>query len=390
MRYLSPLLSDARGKLGNTVFSRNPSGLYSRANTPPAQPRTVSQQTGRANFGTIAEAWRSNAGAPIVLGDATLTTNAVGANSYTQIYGNASFAVSGALTSVDVSFTTLAPDGVSTVTIQILDQLAGQYKLTDSFNVTPAATATVQTFTAGIDFAPRNVTAGQYLGFLSFGTINGSNYYGSGATPTILGLWPTIYTAPTSIDVETKVISATVNPGGVTTPRAAWAAYAAQKTRSDSLGNSYSPTGFHAFLTNSRYAQLLGSSSIPAPPAIPSPPPAVGFTFTAWIKLSTGALTIAAVPVPPFAFDVRTYIAQATPGLSPTINFVPRQTYRNIPGGWTRDTFIGYWHAEYSYLLVLPQPSVGQVIWIQLRAGNQFTGEVSLQTKQSTVVYSVP
>jgi hypothetical protein len=59
MRYLSPLISDARGKLGGTVYSRNPQGPYTRAKTAPLQPRTVSQQAGRAVFASAARFWRT-------------------------------------------------------------------------------------------------------------------------------------------------------------------------------------------------------------------------------------------------------------------------------------------------------------------------------------------
>lgn len=65
LKYLSPFLSDARGKLGNTVYSRNPYGLYTRAKTLPTQPRTALQQAGRASFAAAASAWRSQGQATI-------------------------------------------------------------------------------------------------------------------------------------------------------------------------------------------------------------------------------------------------------------------------------------------------------------------------------------
>lgn len=59
MRFISPLFSDARNKLGGTVFARNPSGLYTRPRVAPTQPRTVSQQAGRAQFAMLTQQWRT-------------------------------------------------------------------------------------------------------------------------------------------------------------------------------------------------------------------------------------------------------------------------------------------------------------------------------------------
>lgn len=59
MRFISPLIADARGSLGGTTFGRNPSGVYARARTSPAQPRTASQVANRASFTTAAQAWKA-------------------------------------------------------------------------------------------------------------------------------------------------------------------------------------------------------------------------------------------------------------------------------------------------------------------------------------------
>lgn len=59
MKYISPLISDARGSLGGTTFARNRSGVYTRARIAPTQPRTTSQQDNRANFAALASSWKS-------------------------------------------------------------------------------------------------------------------------------------------------------------------------------------------------------------------------------------------------------------------------------------------------------------------------------------------
>jgi len=58
MKYISPLFSEARNKLGGTVFARNRSGPYTRARVAPVQPRTPNQQANRAGFQEITQAWR--------------------------------------------------------------------------------------------------------------------------------------------------------------------------------------------------------------------------------------------------------------------------------------------------------------------------------------------
>jgi hypothetical protein len=59
MRYVSPLISAARNKIGGLVYAANPSGQYVRAKVIPAQPRTPAQQAGRARFAAIAASWKS-------------------------------------------------------------------------------------------------------------------------------------------------------------------------------------------------------------------------------------------------------------------------------------------------------------------------------------------
>lgn len=59
MRFISPIISDARGSLGGAVFARNPTGVYMRARTAPTQPRTPSQVNNRDQFTIASQAWRT-------------------------------------------------------------------------------------------------------------------------------------------------------------------------------------------------------------------------------------------------------------------------------------------------------------------------------------------
>lgn len=59
MKFISPLVSDARASLGGATFSKNRGGNYVRAKVAPVQPRTVAQQNARSNLATISGAWKS-------------------------------------------------------------------------------------------------------------------------------------------------------------------------------------------------------------------------------------------------------------------------------------------------------------------------------------------
>lgn len=51
------MMTDARGKLGGQVFSKNAAGAYVRTKVTPTNPRTTSQTSVRALFGSISQQW---------------------------------------------------------------------------------------------------------------------------------------------------------------------------------------------------------------------------------------------------------------------------------------------------------------------------------------------
>lgn len=55
----SALVSDLRGKLNGSVFSKNRSGNYIRNKVTPVNPQTAAQSRVRSMFGKISQAWRS-------------------------------------------------------------------------------------------------------------------------------------------------------------------------------------------------------------------------------------------------------------------------------------------------------------------------------------------
>lgn len=85
MKYIGLLSSDARGKNGGNVASRNRYGTYFRTHVSPVQPRTPNQVANRQQFGAISGAWRSLTSAQ-QLGWNTLATTVVFKNTLGQPY----------------------------------------------------------------------------------------------------------------------------------------------------------------------------------------------------------------------------------------------------------------------------------------------------------------
>ncbi len=59
MKFISPLVSDARASLGGATFSKNRGGNFARARVAPVQPRTAAQQAARASLSALSSSWRS-------------------------------------------------------------------------------------------------------------------------------------------------------------------------------------------------------------------------------------------------------------------------------------------------------------------------------------------
>jgi hypothetical protein len=51
------MMTDARGKLGGQVFSKNRNGAYVRTKVTPTNPRTAEQQAGRSLLGALSQQW---------------------------------------------------------------------------------------------------------------------------------------------------------------------------------------------------------------------------------------------------------------------------------------------------------------------------------------------
>jgi hypothetical protein len=109
--------------------------------------------------------------------------------------------------------------------------------------------------------------------------------------------------------------------------RDAWANLGGQIVRTDSLGNTYTLTGFLAYLMANRNRATLGLAAISDAPAIPAIPQLVGVALSAinaigdTLELSWTSGALGA------DFSI---IVHATPGVSDGINFMARGRYKLI------------------------------------------------------------
>lgn len=77
------MMTDARGKLGGQVFSKNKGGAYVRTKVTPTNPQTAAQTTARSLFASISSAWSSLTAAQIAAWN-----NAVEEWKSTDIFGD--------------------------------------------------------------------------------------------------------------------------------------------------------------------------------------------------------------------------------------------------------------------------------------------------------------
>lgn len=81
---LGTLVSDIRGAVGGTVFSRNKGGAYARKNTAPTNANTTAQTQARGIFGQVSQAWRDLTG-----GQQNAWNVAAPNFPYTDVFGDA-------------------------------------------------------------------------------------------------------------------------------------------------------------------------------------------------------------------------------------------------------------------------------------------------------------
>lgn len=78
------MMTDASGKLGGQVFSKNRGGSYVRTKTTPSNPQTVAQMAIRGIFASISSAWSG-----LTQGNRDSFNNFVGDYARTDIFGDA-------------------------------------------------------------------------------------------------------------------------------------------------------------------------------------------------------------------------------------------------------------------------------------------------------------
>lgn len=77
------MMTDARGKLGGQVFSKNKSGSYVRTKVTPTNPRTAKQMASRSILGTLSAGWNA-----LTLAQVTAWNKAVDQWAKTDIFGD--------------------------------------------------------------------------------------------------------------------------------------------------------------------------------------------------------------------------------------------------------------------------------------------------------------
>lgn len=80
---LSAIVSEMRGKLNGSVFSKNRGGAYIRTKVTPVNPQTVAQGNVRATLTGLSQAWRN-----LTEAERTAWNNAVNAFGKTDIFGD--------------------------------------------------------------------------------------------------------------------------------------------------------------------------------------------------------------------------------------------------------------------------------------------------------------
>ena len=77
------MMTDARGKLGGQVFSKNRGGAYVRTKVTPSNPRSLTQMESRSNLGVVSSAWSS-----LTVQDRASWNSAVDEFKRTDIFGD--------------------------------------------------------------------------------------------------------------------------------------------------------------------------------------------------------------------------------------------------------------------------------------------------------------
>jgi hypothetical protein len=162
-----------------------------------------------------------------------------------------------------------------------------------------------------------------------------------------------------------------------------WNTLASSSTLTDTLGNSYAPSGLQLYISCNRNLHLIGQSPISnAPSKKPSfpiiSPSAVNFV------VQDGAWYTLYIIVTSAASAVWTHLqSSATLPLSGGTSFVGQSVYRNLgsPGDFD-GTYVTYKPAQLS---PVPLPKVGQKVGLRIRLIDPATGYAGMAETQLCV-----
>lgn len=154
-----------------------------------------------------------------------------------------------------------------------------------------------------------------------------------------------------------------------------WNTLAGSSSLTDTLGNSFQPTGIQLFISCNRNLSLIGASPISAAPASkPSFPTIFSGAFSLQNDITYGAILEIGATAAAFAIG-HTVQASVTKALSTGVSFVGQSSYRNLgrPDAVTSGTL--YWNGAYN--AVMAPPAIGKLVGIRARIVDPATGYAS-------------
>jgi hypothetical protein len=155
-----------------------------------------------------------------------------------------------------------------------------------------------------------------------------------------------------------------------------WNTLAGSSSLTDTLGNSYQPSGLQLFISCNRNLALIGATAIANPPVVKPAFPII-FGAGAVAQVHAGAWVNVYFFVTASAYAVFTHVqGSVTKGLSPGVTFVGRSLYRNIGRGLDGGTNTIYWTP--TGLLNAPVPAPGKGVGCMARIVDPLTGYASM------------
>lgn len=178
------MMTDARGKLGGQVFSKNRGGSYVRTKVTPSNPRTLAQMESRNILGTVSSAWNG-----LTVAQRASWNSAVDEFKRTDVFGdlktpsgkNLFTRLNKNLEQAGLAMLTLAPAKEEiapiTATAVVIDIASGAITFTDMAAVPAGMVAQISatpSLSAGISYVKNQF---RVIDYVASGPITGTDLY---------------------------------------------------------------------------------------------------------------------------------------------------------------------------------------------------------------------